>query len=132
MHPSICSVKYKASCNNLNHQLIVSRIYQLWGKQFCCIHNHPLLPMIKKNNEQVFISYLYCGKCSFSLCKCYNFCFCFNNLYHKIPLIYSYSYLHCLIYTHLLILIYTYLSILIYVLFILLYEFDKIDKIWEI
>ena len=40
------------------------------------------------------------------------------------PLIYSYSYLHCLIYT--------YLSILIYALFILLYEFDKIDKIWEI
>ena len=31
-----------------------------------------------------------------------------------------------------LILISTYLSILIYVLFILLYEFDKIDKIWEI
>ena len=40
------------------------------------------------------------------------------------PLIYSYSYLHCLIYT--------YLSILIYALFILLQEFDKIDKIWEI
>ena len=40
------------------------------------------------------------------------------------PLIYSYSYLHCLIYT--------YLSILIYALFTLLYEFYKIDKIWEI
>ena len=49
-----------------------------------------------------------------------------------IPLIYSYGYLHCLIYTHLLILIYNYLSIVIYILFILLYEFDKIDKIWEI
>ena len=41
-----------------------------------------------------------------------------------IPLIYSFSYLYCLIYT--------YLSILIYALFILLDEFDKIDKIWEI
>ena len=39
------------------------------------------------------------------------------------PLIYSYSYLHYLIYT--------YLSIFIYALFILLQEFDKIDKIWE-
>ena len=49
-----------------------------------------------------------------------------------IPLIYSCSYLHFLIYTHLLILIYAYLYILFYVLFILLYEFDKIEKIWEI
>ena len=52
---------------------------------------------------------------------------------HFIPLIYSYSYLHCFIYNHLLILIYTYLSILIFVVFILLlYEFDKTDKVFQV
>ena len=43
------------------------------------------------------------------------------------PFIYIYSYLHfSLIYTYLHLLIHT------YVLFILLYEFDKINKIWEV
>ena len=46
--------------------------------------------------------------------------------------IYIYSYLQFLIYTYLLVLIYTYLLIYTYVFFILLYELDKIVKIWGI
>ena len=47
------------------------------------------------------------------------------------PYIYIYSYIQFLIYTYFLLLIYTYLYYT-YVLFILLYELDKINKIWGI
>ena len=43
------------------------------------------------------------------------------------PVLFKQCYLHSLVYTYLYLLIHTYV-----LLFILLYEFDKIDKIWKI